>query len=486
MFCVAVVFFNSSLSFLHHIRYGIGEVWLAYMRRLRHTARRHGRSLMFWADMLHCFDDDTLWRLPSDSVAMEWGYDAGHPWDERCARMAEAGVAFFTCPGTSSWCSVAGRVPNAITNIREACFAAQRHGGLGSLLTDWGDYGHLQPLCTAYPGLAAHAGFSWRPETKSVASWMSSGGTSQNSPNPNYAANPSSSDASSIGTTTTTGGATAAATTSTPSTISGTNSTLHHAAANTPTIDALDGRSDVSDGVNNSSTSSTSRSRETPNAANSDSSSSSSGGGGGSGSGDGGGSGGGSSSSSSNVAKPWRGEFMPDDLAVIIDMHVIFDAHGVVGPALVGLGSAYTHLETAGPQLNGTALFALLIFEGGSPEMARALGAAGLRAAKRAIRANLDALAERRDAHAKAHYAEYNNSSNMHPDLAACIAGAQTAGELLLVACSLGLALVRHGCDIEQLPQTARTDVANRLIPLVAKVETEWYTRNRSGSVEVR
>lgn len=33
-------------------------------------------------------------------------------------------------------------------------------------LTDWGDFGHLQPLPISYAGITAAAGFSWRAETK--------------------------------------------------------------------------------------------------------------------------------------------------------------------------------------------------------------------------------------------------------------------------------------------------------------------------------
>lgn len=39
--------------------------------------------MMFWADMLHDFSLDVVYALPSDVVAMEWGYEANHPFDER-------------------------------------------------------------------------------------------------------------------------------------------------------------------------------------------------------------------------------------------------------------------------------------------------------------------------------------------------------------------------------------------------------------------
>ena len=46
------------------------------------------------------------------------------PSTERAARLEEAGVPFWVCPGTSSWMSISGRIDNMIENIRAA--AARR------------------------------------------------------------------------------------------------------------------------------------------------------------------------------------------------------------------------------------------------------------------------------------------------------------------------------------------------------------------------
>ena len=43
-------------------------------------------------------------------------------------------------------------------------------------MTDWGDYGHTQPLCLSYPGIVTGAGFSWRVDSRVRALWSSGGG----------------------------------------------------------------------------------------------------------------------------------------------------------------------------------------------------------------------------------------------------------------------------------------------------------------------
>eukprot|EP01147_Barroeca_monosierra_P003463 gene3463-6098_t len=112
---------------------GHAAVYLSYLHEIRNVCRQHRRTMMFWADMLHDFKPDTMYSLPSDVIAMEWGYEESHPFESRCLQMADAGVPFYLCPGTSSWNSLTGRTLNCIANVKSACIAAHKHDGLGVL-----------------------------------------------------------------------------------------------------------------------------------------------------------------------------------------------------------------------------------------------------------------------------------------------------------------------------------------------------------------
>ena len=59
--------------------------------------------MLFWADVVQQMPDSALLDIPPDVVACEWGYEDDHPFEECCTRLADAGVAFMVCPGTSSW-----------------------------------------------------------------------------------------------------------------------------------------------------------------------------------------------------------------------------------------------------------------------------------------------------------------------------------------------------------------------------------------------
>lgn len=141
-------------------RRGVTRVYLDFLARVNDLVRDQGRTMMFWGDII-VNKPELIAELPRDVIALEWGYEADHPFDRDGARFANASVPFYVCPGTSSWNSIAGRTDNALANLQSAAENGLKHGAIGYLNTDWGDNGHLQYLPISTPGFAAGAAFSW-------------------------------------------------------------------------------------------------------------------------------------------------------------------------------------------------------------------------------------------------------------------------------------------------------------------------------------
>lgn len=141
-------------------REGRASVYLNYLQKLCERVQSHGKTPMFWGDIvLH--HPELVPRLPQDTVLLNWGYEANHPFMEQSKLFQEAGVRFYVCGGTSSWCTLTGRGQNAVDNLRGAAEAAIRHGAEGYLITDWGDHGHWQPFAISWIGLTYGAGVAW-------------------------------------------------------------------------------------------------------------------------------------------------------------------------------------------------------------------------------------------------------------------------------------------------------------------------------------
>jgi len=139
---------------------GKGRVYLDFLLGIHELVKARGRTMQFWGDIINQHPE-LVPELPADVTALEWGYESWWDFDSHGARFAQSGIPFYTCPGTSSWLTIAGRTDNMLGNIRGAVVSGRKHGAVGVLNTAWGDLGHWQQLPADYPGFAYGAASAW-------------------------------------------------------------------------------------------------------------------------------------------------------------------------------------------------------------------------------------------------------------------------------------------------------------------------------------
>jgi hypothetical protein len=164
---------------------GRGRVYLDHLLRLMRPLLAEGCEVLFWGDILR-HHPELVSELPKEgAVACAWHYEAPQENlvlpDELLALLTEFGVdraglagfaahveafarsglPFWVCPGTSSWNSLLGRLPNARGNLLDAAETGLARGACGYLITDWGDNGHMQPPSVSLAPLAYGAAVSW-------------------------------------------------------------------------------------------------------------------------------------------------------------------------------------------------------------------------------------------------------------------------------------------------------------------------------------
>jgi len=164
---------------------GRGRVYLDHLLRLLRPLQADGCEVLFWGDILR-HHPELVPELPKEgTIACAWHYEAPQSEtalpDELLALLAEFGVdragfagfsahvdafarsglPYWVCPGTSSWNTLIGRLPNARGNLLDAAEVGLARGASGYLITDWGDNGHMQPPSVSFPPLAYGAAVSW-------------------------------------------------------------------------------------------------------------------------------------------------------------------------------------------------------------------------------------------------------------------------------------------------------------------------------------
>jgi len=139
---------------------GKSRVYLDFIKKIHREVAARGKTMMFWGDIILKYPP-LIRELPKDLIALNWGYEADHPFEKEAAQFARAKIPFYVCPGTSTWQTLLGRHENGFANLRAAAKAGKKLGAIGFLNTDWGDGGHPQPLAVSWPMFAAGAALAW-------------------------------------------------------------------------------------------------------------------------------------------------------------------------------------------------------------------------------------------------------------------------------------------------------------------------------------
>jgi hexosaminidase len=141
-------------------RRGKGRVYVDFLKQIQREAAKRGRRMMFWGDII-LNHPELIKSLPKNVIALNWGYEATHPFENEAATFAKSKVPFYVCPGTATWMTLIGRHGTAFANLKFAAEAGRKHGAIGYLNTDWGDGGHPQPLAVSWPLYVVGAAHSW-------------------------------------------------------------------------------------------------------------------------------------------------------------------------------------------------------------------------------------------------------------------------------------------------------------------------------------
>ena len=139
---------------------GKGRVYLNFLKKVQREVSARKKRMMFWGDIILKYPP-LIRELPKNIIALNWGYEADHPFAQEAAQFAKAKIPFYVCPGTSTWQTLIGKHDNAFANLQAAARAGKKSGAIGFLNTDWGDGGHPQPLAVSWPLLLAGAALAW-------------------------------------------------------------------------------------------------------------------------------------------------------------------------------------------------------------------------------------------------------------------------------------------------------------------------------------
>jgi len=140
------------------------DVYIEYLEKLANVVRKYNKTPMIWGDVL-VKHPGKISKLSKDIVFIDWGYNKAYDFVNHAKMLEELKVKYLLAPGTSTWSSITGRFIDMKETIENSTCSSKKYHGLGILLTDWGDMGHLQYLPSSYLGFIYGAMLSWSSGT---------------------------------------------------------------------------------------------------------------------------------------------------------------------------------------------------------------------------------------------------------------------------------------------------------------------------------
>ncbi len=146
---------------------GVGRVYLEHIVHIEKLARKYGKRLMIWGDIV-LGHPELIPEIPKDILMLDWSYFAGQDLSGM-GKIRHAGLELWTCPGVTTWTRIFSDMENACQNIAERAVTGAKENATGLLNTDWGDNGHAQTPSGSYHGYAWGAEQSWSPSLSTEA-----------------------------------------------------------------------------------------------------------------------------------------------------------------------------------------------------------------------------------------------------------------------------------------------------------------------------
>lgn len=144
--------------------YDSGRLYVDFIKKIIDHVQSKGKTVMMWADIL-LKHPETIDQMPDDIYYLNWNYRAQPP-EENIIKFAQLGRKQIVCPGTSSWSRLCEDVAKEEKNISLMAEYGYKHGAVGVLNTNWGDWGNPCSIELATYGMVLGAEKSWSVNTK--------------------------------------------------------------------------------------------------------------------------------------------------------------------------------------------------------------------------------------------------------------------------------------------------------------------------------
>ncbi|WP_426350205.1 family 20 glycosylhydrolase [Alloiococcus sp. CFN-8] len=141
---------------------GSGRMYTDFLKKIISMVESYGKEVLFWGDIILKYPE-YLNELPKGVTCLNWNY-SGDATEEGTRIIASYDMKQYLCPGVGGWNKLINDFDSSFNNINKMINYGKKYKAEGILNTDWGDYGHINPLGGSIPGMIYGASLAWNPQ----------------------------------------------------------------------------------------------------------------------------------------------------------------------------------------------------------------------------------------------------------------------------------------------------------------------------------
>lgn len=140
---------------------GSGELYIEFLNKIVKIAKEHHKEVLFWGDVILKYSD-LLYKIDKEVTCLNWNYYHGVTEDDTKI-ISKSGINQYVCPGVAGWNHFVSLINDGYENISKMISYGVKYGADGILITDWGDYGHINLFANSIALMVHGAALSWNP-----------------------------------------------------------------------------------------------------------------------------------------------------------------------------------------------------------------------------------------------------------------------------------------------------------------------------------
>jgi len=145
---------------------GVAALHARHYNKVYNKVRAHGKRVLMYGDII-LRHPEILSLIPKDIIIVDWHYNLSDIYPS-AKQLADSGFQVLVSPGIHNWHNPFPNLTNAKINIAGINLEGYRNRALGSINSNWGDFGGPNFRELNYAGYAFGAETAWNPVSQEL------------------------------------------------------------------------------------------------------------------------------------------------------------------------------------------------------------------------------------------------------------------------------------------------------------------------------